>query len=124
MAINPRHKAGKPATAAPDRLQQLFRFVAPDQAWVTDITYIRTYEGWLYLAVVIDLYSRTVIGWSMKPTMATELVRDALLMAVWRRHPKQPVITHSDQGSQFGSDDFTQPDHMIWQTGYKNSCFH
>ena len=74
--------------------------------WVTDITYIRTYEGWLYLAVVLDLYSRTVVGWAMKPSMATELVLDALMMAVWRRRPKQPVIIHSDQGSQFGSDDF------------------
>jgi putative transposase len=88
----PRHKSGKPASAAPNRLGQQFTFAAPDQAWVTDITYIRTYEGWLYLAVVIDLYSRAVIGWSMKPTMATELVLDALMMAVWRRKPKQPVI--------------------------------
>ena len=111
----PRHKAGKPASAAPNRLEQQFTFAAPDQAWVTDITYIRTYEGWLYLAVVIDLYSRAVIGWSMKPTMATELVLDALLMAVWRRNLKQPVIIHSDQGSQFGSDDFTRwcRDHQL-----------
>lgn len=104
----PRYKTGKPAIAAPNRLGQQFTFTAPDQAWVTDITYIRTYEGWLYLAVVIDLYSRAVIGWSMKPTMATELALDALTMAVWRRKPKQPVIIHSDQGSQFGSDDFTR----------------
>lgn len=55
---------------------------APDHAWVTDISYIRTYEGWLYLAVVIDLYSRKVIGWSMKPSMSKELALDALLMAV------------------------------------------
>ena len=68
--------------------------------------YIRTYEGWLYLAVVIDLYSRAIIGWSIKPSMVTEIVLDALLMAVWRRKPKQSVIIHSDQGSQFGSDDF------------------
>jgi putative transposase len=104
----PRHKAGKPATTAPNRLEQQFAAAAPDQAWVTDITYIRTYEGWLYLAVVIDLYSRAVVGWSMKPTMATDLALDALIMAVWRRKPRQPVIIHSDQGSQFGSDDFTR----------------
>ncbi len=104
----PRHKAGKPAIAAPNRLAQQFTFAAPDQAWVTDITYIRTYEGWLYLAVVIDLYSRAVIGWPMKPSMATELALDALMMAVWRRKPEQPVIIRSDQGSQFGSDDFTR----------------
>ena len=104
----PRYRAGKPATTAPNRLEQQFTTQVPDQVWVTDITYIRTYEGWLYLAVVLDLYSRTVVGWAMKPSMATELVLDALMMAVWRRRPKQPVIIHSDQGSQFGSDDFTR----------------
>ena len=104
----PRYRAGKPATTAPNRLEQQFTTQVPNQVWVTDITYIRTYEGWLYLAVVLDLYSRTVVGWAMKPTMATELVLDALMMAVWRRRPKQPVIIHSDQGSQFGSNDFTR----------------
>ena len=104
----PRYKSGMPAMAAPNRLQQVFTVAQPDVAWVTDITYIRTYQGWLYLAVVIDLYSRSVVGWSMKPTMATEIVLDALTMAVWRRKPQQSVIIHSDQGSQFGSDDFTR----------------
>jgi putative transposase len=64
---------------------------------------VRTWEGWLYLAVVIDLYSRRIVGWSTKPTMARELVLDAILMAVRRRKPKNALI-HSDQGSQFGSD--------------------
>ena len=68
--------------AAPNRLQQQFTVNKPDETWVTDITYLSTYEGWLYVAVVIDLYSRAVVGWSMKPTMATETVLDALLMAV------------------------------------------
>jgi putative transposase len=104
----PRYKAGKPAVVAPNRLEQQFSVASPDRAWVTDITYIRTYEGWLYLAVVLDLYSRAVVGWSMKSTLATELALDALTMAVWRRRPQQPVIIHSDQGSQFGSDDFTR----------------
>lgn len=104
----PRFKAGKPTIAAPNRLEQCFNVDEADTVWVTDITYIRTYEGWLYLAVVIDLYSRAVVGWSMKSTMATEIVLDALLMAVWRRHPKHPIIIHSDQGSQFGSDDFAR----------------
>lgn len=104
----PRHKAGKPAIAAPNRLEQQFTFNTPDKAWVTDIAYMPTYEGWLYLAVVIDLYSREVIGWPMKATMATELALDALLMAIWRRQPKQPVIIRPDQGSQFGSDDFVR----------------
>jgi putative transposase len=104
----PRYKVGMPATTAPNRLQREFTVAQPDQAWVTDITYIRTYEGWLYLTVVIDLYSRLVVGWSMSSSMATELVLDALMMAVWRRRPKTPVMIHSDQGSQFGSDDFNR----------------
>ena len=104
----PRYKVGMPATTAPNRLQREFTVAVPDQVWVTDITYIRTYEGWLYLTVVIDLYSRAVVGWSMNSTMATELVLDALMMAVWRRRPKTPVMIHSDQGSQFGSDDFNR----------------
>ena len=104
----PRFKAGIPATTAPNRLQQQFDIAQADTVWVTDITYIRTYEGWLYVAVVIDLYSRAVVGWSMKSNMATDIVLDALMMAIWRRRPKRSVIIHSDQGSQFGSDDFVR----------------
>lgn len=104
----PRYRVGMPATTAPNRLQREFTVALPGQVWVTDITYIRTYEGWLYLTVVIDLYSRAVVGWSMKSTMATELVLDALMMAVWRRRPQTPVMIHSDQGSQFGSDEFNR----------------
>ena len=78
----------------------------PNKVWVTDITYIRTWQGWLYLAVVLDLYARKVVGWSMRPTLGRELALDALLMAVWRRKPQQRVLVHSDQGSQYGSDDF------------------
>ena len=81
------------------------------QVWVTDITYIRTWQGWLYLAVVIDLFARNVVGWSMKPTLSRELALDALMMAVWRRKPDSEVIVHSDQGSQYGSDD--------WQRFYR-----
>jgi putative transposase len=72
--------------------------VKPNKVWVTDITNIRTYEGWLYLAVVLDLFSRQVVGWSMKAQMTSDLATDALLMAVWRRKPKQEVMVHSDQG--------------------------
>lgn len=104
----PRYKIGMPSTTAPNLLQREFTVAHPDQVWVTDITYIRTYEGWLYLTVVIDLYSRAVVGWSMKSTMATALVLDALMMAVWRRRPQTPVMIHSDQGSQFGSDEFNR----------------
>ncbi|TOH09965.1 IS3 family transposase, partial [Vibrio parahaemolyticus] len=68
---------------------------APNQSWVTDITYIKTHEGWLYLAVVVDLFSRRVIGWSMKSRITKELVLDALLMAIWRRSPSQKVLVHS-----------------------------
>jgi putative transposase len=102
----PRVKRGNPSVVVPDQLRQNFDFRRFDEAWVTDITFIRTYEGWLYLAVVLDLFSRMVVGWSMKSTLHRELVLDALLMAVWRRRPKTRVIIHSDQGSQYGSDDW------------------
>lgn len=84
-------------------LDRQFDVAAPNVAWVTDITYIRTHEGWLYLAVVIDLFSRQVVGWSMDSRMNKDLVLQALLAAVWRRKPKQCVLVHSDQGSQFTS---------------------
>lgn len=99
-------KYGKPSVIAPNQLNQQFDVAAPNQAWVTDITYIRTHEGWLYLAVVIDLYSRMVIGWSMSPWINSDVVVNALLMAVFRRRPKGKVIIHSDQGSQYGSQDW------------------
>lgn len=99
----PGHYGGKPPVASPNLLERQFDVVEPNKAWVTDITYIRTYEGWLYLAVVIDLFSRQVIGWAMKPRMTTDLAIDALMMAVWRRQPKQEVMIHSDQGSQYTS---------------------
>lgn len=99
----PRRVASRPSVVAPNRLQRAFTVDQPNIAWVTDITYIRTWQGWLYLAVVVDLFSRKVIGWSMKPTLARELVLDALLMALLRRRPKQSVIVHSDQGTQYGN---------------------
>jgi putative transposase len=102
----PRNVVGIASAIAPNLLQRQFTVEQPDFAWVTDITYIRTWQGWLYLAVVMDLHSRMIIGWSMQPTLARDLVLDALLMAVWRRKPKQRVIMHSDQGSQYGSNDW------------------
>jgi putative transposase len=102
----PRNVVSIPSVLAPNRLQRQFTVPWPDHAWATDITYIRTWEGWLYLAAVMDLHSRMIIGWSMQPTLHRDLVLDALLMAVWRRKPKQPVIVHSDQGCQYGSDDW------------------
>ncbi|MEB5683201.1 IS3 family transposase [Enterobacter hormaechei] len=102
----PRRIAGRPSVVAPNRVQRQFSVVRANQVWVTDITYIRTWQGWLYLAVVIDLFARNVVGWSMKPTLSRELALDALMMAVWRRKPDGEVIVHSDQGSQYGSDDW------------------
>ncbi|WP_156036599.1 IS3 family transposase [Kosakonia radicincitans] len=102
----PRRIAGRPSVVAPNRVQRQFTVVRANQVWVTDITYIRTWQGWLYLAVVIDLFARNVVGWSMKPTLSRELAPDALMMAVWRRKPDGEVIVHSDQGSQYGSDDW------------------
>lgn len=73
--------------ASPNLLKRQFDVVEPNTVWVTDITYIRTYEGWLYLAVVLDLFSRQVVGWSMKPQMTSDLAIDALLMAVVSKEP-------------------------------------
>lgn len=102
----PGGRGGAPSVVAPNHLNQNFQVEAPNQAWVTDITYIRTLEGWLYLAVVIDLFSRQVVGWSMQSRIDRELAIGALLMAVWRRKPTQSVTVHSDQGSQFSSGDW------------------
>lgn len=87
-------------------LDRQFDVDAPDTAWVTDITYIKTYGGFAYLAVVIDLYSRRVVGWSMQGRQTTDVALQALLSAVWRRKPKSKVLIYSDQGSQFTSMDW------------------
>ncbi len=87
-------------------LNRQFKVTEPDRAYVSDITYINTQEGWLYLAVVIDLFSRKVVGWSMSTRMKTELVCDALKMAIWQRNPKRGLIVHSDRGSQYASHDY------------------
>ncbi len=88
---------------APNLLGQDFKTAAPNQKWVCDIKYLRTAEGWLYLAVVIDLFSRMVVGWSMDKRMKAKLVCDALQMALWRRRMPRGVLVHSDRGSQYGS---------------------
>jgi len=100
------YPSGEASVVAPNLLNRAFNVEAPNTVWVTDITYIRTYEGWLFLAVVIDLFSRQVIGWSMSKWINADLVLDALTMACWRRKPNQKVIVHSDQGSQYTSDDW------------------
>ena len=88
---------------APNRLNQDFNASAPNTKWVGDITYLWTDEGWLYLATVIDLYSRLVVGWSMSERMTAQLTCDALQMALWRRQKPTGVIVHSDRGSQYCS---------------------
>jgi putative transposase len=83
---------------APNRLEQDFTAAEPDRKWVSNLTYIPTQEGWLYLAVVLDLYSRAVVGWTMDARMTRELVIAALTMAVWRRRPGRGLILHSGRG--------------------------
>jgi len=102
----PNHHGGRPAVVAPNHLDRQFIVAEPNKVWVTDITYIRTHEGWLYLAAVLDLFSRQVIGWSMGPRIDRELALNALLMEGWRKRPQQIVLVHSDQGSQFSSHDW------------------
>ena len=93
-------------SVAPNLLERQFEATGPNQKWVADFTYVWTAEGWLFVAVVLDLYSRRVVDWSMQPTMTAQLVMDALLMAVFRRGRPQAVLHHSDQGSQYTSEDF------------------
>ena len=100
---SPQARKGEDSIVAPDRFQRQFNPDAPDERWVTNITYYRTHEGWLYLSVVIDLFSRKVIGWSMQHRMTKGIVLNALLMALWRRYPQKTVLVHSDQGSQYTS---------------------
>ena len=88
---------------APDLLKRQFTVDQQDKAWVSDTTFIATREGWLYLAVILDLFSRQVIGWSMSTKNNTELVQDALTMAIWRRGRVNDIIVHSDRGSTYAS---------------------
>jgi len=97
---DPRHRAAK------NLLQQNFSATVPNQYWATDITYIPTSQGWLYLAVVIDLYSRKIVGWSMSRWMSRRIVISALQMEIDARQPTTNLIHHSDRGAQYTSDDF------------------
>ena len=91
---------------APNVLDRQFTADQPNRKWIADFTYIWTAEGWLYVAAVIDLFSRRVVGWSMKAEMNAQLVTDALLMAVWRRGRPDALLHHSDRGSQYTSEQF------------------
>lgn len=97
---------GQREVAASNVLDRQFQADGPNQKWVADFTYIWTAEGWLYVAVVLDLYSRRVVGWSMQASMTSQLVADALMMAVWRRGKPVALLHHSDQGSQYTSGHF------------------
>lgn len=91
---------------APNILDRQFTATAPNQKWVADFTYLWTSEGWLFVAVVLDLFSRRVVGWSMHATMTAQLVTDALTMALWRRGSIETLLHHSDRGSQYSSESF------------------
>jgi putative transposase len=115
----------KPSVLIPNVLQRRFDVSKPNTAWVTDITYIRTWEGWLYLAVVMDLFSRKIVGWATRPNLGRELALDAVLMSVRRRKPRHAII-HSDQGTQYGSDDwrrFCKRNHLEPSMSRKGNCW-
>lgn len=111
---------------APNLLAQDFTSTAPNQKWVSDITYVATDEGWLYLAVVLDLYSRLVVGWAMAERMTAKLVCEALHMALWRRKRPTGVVVHSDRGSQYCSADHRRllRDHqLLCSMSKKGDCY-
>ena len=94
------------AAVAPNVLDRTFAAAAPNRKWIADFTYVWTAEGWLYVAAVIDLFSRRVVGWSMNAAMTAQLVTDALVMAIWRRGKPDALLHHSDRGSQYTSEQF------------------
>jgi len=103
----PRDPGARQAGAiAPNLLDRTFRADAPNRKWIADFTYVETGEGWLFVAAVIDLFSRRVVGWSMSATMTAQFVADALVMAIWRRGRPDALLHHSDRGSQYTSDYF------------------
>jgi putative transposase len=120
----PRHRGG-PIGQVANVVARDFSPDAPNKACATDITYIRTYEGWMYLAAAMDLYSRQIVGWAMRPTMTSELALQALLAAVWRRKPGPGVLVHSDQGSQYTCDDwqsFLKAHGMVASMSLRGNC--
>ena len=127
-----RRKRGRTTVSVPgvrvadDLVKRQFSPAAPDVLWIADVTYLRTWEGWLYLAAVQDAYSRRIVGWSMADHMRKELVIDALQMAVKRRRPPAGLIHHSDQGSQFVSLAFGQAARdagIARSMGSKGDCY-
>jgi putative transposase len=128
--------AGQAQTVAPNQLNREFTVPVPDKVYVGDITYLPTGEGWLYLAVVLDLCSRAVVGWAMADHMRAELVNQALAMAICQRRPAAGLIMHTDRGSQYGADSYRQllTQHSIapsmsrkgncWDNAVAESFFH
>ena len=114
------------ACLAPDLVQRNFTATAPDRLWVADITYVPTWAGFLYLAVVLDVHSRRIVGWAMAEHLRSELVIEAVDMAVWRRQPTEGVIHHSDQGSQYASLAFgrrLRETGLVGSMGSRGDCF-
>ena len=100
------HRVRSTHAVAPNVLARTFHASTTNRKWVADFTYLWTAEGWLYVAAVVDLFSRRVVGWSMSATMTAQLVTDALVMAIWRRGKSDTVLHHSDRGSQYTSEPF------------------
>lgn len=118
-------RADRTSAAAPDLLERDFTATGPDQKWVADITYVATWAGFVYLAVVLDVWSRRVVGWALADTLHTQVVLDALNMAVYRRRPTE-VIHHSDKGCQYTSIAFGQrcrETRITPSTGSTGDCF-
>ena len=115
---------GKPV--AKNLLDRRFDGWEPNRAWTTDITYVLTGEGWLYLAAIVDLGTRRIVGWAMSERMSSKLVCDALQMAYWRRRPTAGLLMHSDRGSQYASDDYRKllkQFHMTQSMSWKGNCW-
>lgn len=111
-------KAGPPAAVAPHRLARQFQVAAPNRVWVGDITFLSTRQGWLYLAIVVDLYARRIVGWAFSTRADTKLVLAALQAAIQTRHPSAGLMFHSDQGCQYTSHVFM---HQLHRSGIVQS---
>lgn len=121
----PRVRGGERSIVADNQLNRQFNPTQANRAWVTDITYIRTHQGWLFLSVVIDLFSRQVVGWAMQSSMHADLVLRALVMAVWQRKPAPGLLIHSDQGSQFTGhewQDFLKAHGIVCSMSRRGNC--
>jgi transposase InsO family protein len=103
---------------SPNLIERCFTVPQPNMVWVSDITYIKTIEGWAYLAIVMDLYSRRIVGWSVSRSLKTTMVKDALLMAIGRRNPQTGLIHHSDRGIQYACHDYR---HLLKRHGMISS---